>query len=310
MVAFTTLAAATVLAMAADAHISGWHPSMFGFDYPNQSNYPYKTAGPAPNYNNNRPVTPIRLSAKPSENFWVSNGLRDYPPAPGQFLDLPTGGATRFEVSCNRAYTSFRHPGMTNPLPPYACTDEYPLHTVNWFNKQPDISKLGGAALAIAYTSDAKNVKGSDFTVVSVQYRAVWERVITFNIPSGMPECPPEGCLCTWNWLHTALNTRNPPAPAGQPQGEGYGFEIFNTLFRCKVSGGVNNNNKVGAGQNPVECSKDSSQCVKGPKKPIITWMASGNTVNMNNDERYGYPVYNKGYGFANGAQQDAVVPK
>ncbi|GMK56416.1 hypothetical protein CspeluHIS016_0302560 [Cutaneotrichosporon spelunceum] len=310
MVAFTALAAATILAIAADAHVSPWHPSMFGFDYPNQSNYPYKTPGPSPNYNNNRPVTPIRLEAHKGEDFWLGNGLRDYPPAPGQFLELKAGGNTFLEVSCNRAWTSYRHPGLTERLPWHACTEEYPLHTVNWFNKEPDNSKLGGVALAIAYTSDEKNVKSSDFTVVSVQYRAVWERVVTFPMPSGMPECPPEGCLCTWNWMHTALNTRNPPPPPGKPDGEGYGFEIFNNLMRCKVVGATNNNNKVGAGQNPVECSKDSSKCVKGPKKPIITWMTSGNTVNMDNNVNYGWPVYNRGYGFSNGAQQEAIVPK
>lgn len=310
MVAFTTLAAVAALAFAADAHVSPWHPSMFGFDFPNQSAYPNTNGGAAPQYNNNRPVTPIRLSMNKGQDFWISNGLRDYPPAPGQFLDIRSGGGTHIEVSCNRGYTSYRHPASQGDLPKYACTQPYSMHTVNWFDQEPDASKLGGTAIAIAYKSDAKTVTGDDFTVISVNYRSVWERDATYQFPAGMPECPPEGCLCTWNWLHTAGNTRNPPAPAGQAQGEGYGFEIFNNLFRCKVSNAINNNNKVGAGQNPVDCSKDRSKCVTGPKKPIIAWQANGNTVNFNNAQDYGFPTYNMRFGFANGAQNDAIVPK
>lgn len=309
MVAFTTLAAAAVLAIAADAHVSPWHPSLFGFDFPNQSQYPYKNGGTAA-YGNNRPVTPVRLSMNKGEDFWLSNGLRDYPPAPGQFFEVKSGGSTTVELSCNRGYTSYRHPGSTGALPKYACTQPYSMHTVNWFDKDPDISKLGGSAIAIAYKSDPKTVKSSDFTVVSVNYRSAWERVAYYAFPAGMPECPPEGCLCTWNWLHTSNNLRNPPAPAGEAQSEGYGFEIFNNLLRCKVTGSINNSKKVGAGQNPVDCSKDSSKCVKGPKKPIITWMANGNTVNFNNDMSYGFPTYNQRFGFSDGAQNDAIVPK
>lgn len=310
MVAFTALAAAAILAIGTEAHVSIWHPAMFGFDYPNQSAYPYNNGGAAPSWNNNRPVTPIRLSDAQREETWIGNGLRDYPPAPGQFVDLPSGSNARLDLACNRALSKYRDPRITKPLPKYACDTPYPLHTVNWFDTNPDLSKLGGTALAITYKSDPRSLRGSDFTVISVQYRSVWERDTLYPIPSGMPECPPEGCLCTWNWLHTANNKRNPPAPGSDPQGEGYGFEFYNNLFRCKVSRNINNNNKVAPGVPPVECSKDRSKCVTGAKQPIYIWAASGNNVNPTNQLNYGFPTYSMNYGFPNGPQNSAVVPK
>lgn len=75
-------------------------------------------------------------------------------------------------------------------------------------------SNFGGTALAIAYTSDEKALKPSNMTVISVNATSPWTRLVTYRIPEGLPPCPEDGCLVTWNWIHLALN------------GEGYGPEI------------------------------------------------------------------------------------
>jgi hypothetical protein len=77
-----------------------------------------------------------------------------------------------------------------------------------------DYSKFGGTALAIAYTSDVASLQPNDMTVISVNEFSVWERVISYDIPAGLPPCPPGGCLCTWNWIHQSSAQ------------EGYGNEI------------------------------------------------------------------------------------
>lgn len=91
------------------------------------------------------------------------------------------------------------------------------LHVVNnLFNstKAANTTWFGGTALAIAYTSDWKNVKPSDMTVISVNTVSPWFRNTDYAIPAGLPACPAGGCLCTWNWIHRANN------------GEGYPYEI------------------------------------------------------------------------------------
>jgi hypothetical protein len=97
------------------------------------------------------------------------------------------------------------------------------LHTMNRYGSPTDSKWFGGTALAIAYTSDVGALQPNDMTVISVNYDSVWTRQISYSIPAGLPPCPPGGCLCTWNWIHTAGN------------GEGYPYEIVSL---CLVARG------------------------------------------------------------------------
>jgi hypothetical protein len=85
---------------------------------------------------------------------------------------------------------------------------------MNTYGQPADNKWFGGTALAISYTSDIANLKPNDMTVISVNYNSVWEREIYYDIPAGMPPCPPGGCLCSWNWFHQGGH------------GEGYPFEM------------------------------------------------------------------------------------
>lgn len=91
----------------------------------------------------------------------------------------------------------------------------------------PNTTWFGGTAIAIAYTSDINAVKPSDMTVISVNYTSPWKRLTEYQIPAGLPACPDDGCLCTWNWIHRGGN------------GEGYPWEMVSgeilSQYYCAV---------------------------------------------------------------------------
>jgi hypothetical protein len=83
------------------------------------------------------------------------------------------------------------------------------------------------SALSIAYESDVTKLRPNSFTVISVNYASVWKRETDYQIPAELPACPPGGCHCSWNWIHTSMNTN------AQGRGEGYGSEMVRLLLLC-----------------------------------------------------------------------------
>lgn len=55
-------------------------------------------------------------------------------------------------------------------------------------------------------------------TIISVNYTSPWYRLTDYAIPADLPECPDDGCICTWNWVHLAGH------------GEGDGEEIVSLI--------------------------------------------------------------------------------
>jgi hypothetical protein len=88
---------------------------MFGFNYPGQA------TDEVQNYNSNDMVIPLRGEQNLTTEQWFAHGVKDYPPAAGEFMDLPAGGSIVLELGCNRALTSYRDPRVTKELPYYAC---------------------------------------------------------------------------------------------------------------------------------------------------------------------------------------------
>ena len=104
---------------------------------------------------------------------------------------------------------------------------EGPLHTANRFNKPLNVSALGGTAIGIAYTSDVHSLGPNDMTIISVNYSSPWKRETEYKIPKGMPPCPEDGCICSWNWMHRV----------GSNGGEGYPWEIVSRPARVGICG-------------------------------------------------------------------------
>jgi uncharacterized protein YbdZ (MbtH family) len=148
---------------------------------------------------------------------------------------------------------------------------------------------FGGTALAIAYTSDINSLQPNDLTVISVNQASPWFRQTGYDIPAGLPPCPPGGCICSWNWIHQSAH------------GEGYGAEIYNLLYRCTVTGNTDSSKTVQKGVVPRDCTGKPGSCVKGPKTPMYLYQASGNNL----PSLAVPPNYNDNWGFANGAQND-----
>ncbi|KAL1408514.1 hypothetical protein Q8F55_005326 [Vanrija albida] len=280
-----TTAAATsllLLATAANAHLTMWHPALFGYNYPNQS------TDAVQNRNQNAPVAPLRARENMNLTAWFWR-FADYPPAPGEFLHLPSEGEVVGEISCNRAFTSGGVPDA--PRSPFACREEGPLHTANRFNKPPDAKYFGGTALSIAYESDVRKVRPEDFTIISVNATSPWANRTTYALPR-LPECPKGGCLVGWHWIHQKTN------------GEGYGDEMYFTMYRAVVDR-PGKKAKVGKGAVPKYCP--GGGCVAGPKQPMFLFMKEGNNMDYKVVAAKENPTYARDYGFKDGAQKDAI---
>ncbi|KAL7423042.1 hypothetical protein Q5752_002341 [Cryptotrichosporon argae] len=287
------LAFLVALAAPAAAHIALFNNALFGLNWPNAG-----TTSLDQNWNNNAIVSPLRGNDNLTTAQWFAHGAKNMTPVAGEYMWLPSGGKYVGELSCNRGYTSYRRPDVTGALMYYACTDTNPLHNANKFGQPLNVSLFGGTALAIAYTSDVNALKPSDMTVISINYTSPWQRETIYQIPAGLPACPANGCLCTWNWIHQ------------QNHKEGYGQEIYNTLYRCKVNGTTNNSNKVGPPKPANYCANNKANCTTGPKQPMYVWQVDGNNMvgRMGPDYPTVNPTYNLRFGWADGAQSDAIV--
>ena len=150
----------------------------------------------------------------------LQHGHKDYPPNPGDFLELPAGGKINAEISCDKGATSWypssegyvhicrkcwlcrlirvsSHSGDVGFGSDFACPGAQPsaIHATG-------IDDVKGCALAIAYQSDVNALKPDDFTIFSVNHTCVWYLNTEFEVPK-LPACPEEGCHCAWFWIHS-----------------------------------------------------------------------------------------------------------
>lgn len=116
--------------------------------------------------------------------------------------------------------------------------------------------------MAITYKSNEFDVQPEDFAIFSTNRNCVWTRFTDFQVPAAMPACPPEGCICSWFWIH---------APdSGSEQN-------YMTPFRCKVTG-AKSTAPVAKAQLPRRCGADvpngrmqadTKNCTVGAKQPF-----------------------------------------
>ncbi|KAI6101950.1 hypothetical protein F5141DRAFT_1136681 [Pisolithus sp. B1] len=262
----------------ADAHMAVWHPAMYCFN---------GTTPGQVNYNTDDATLPLYMLSQSDYWFHGINKCNDFPPADGEFLELPAGASFTVEIADNRGVTSF-HPdsySITNlggaPLSSSGCIAEPNFHTQNQ-------SMAAGSAFAISYTSNLSEVMLDNLVVFSVRYNTPWLRVITYDVPAAMPSCPADGCICAI------------PNGCGQPN-------IYMEGFKCKVTNATSTA-PVGTPKPPVWCEEDQSQCVQGPKQIMIWNQAEGNNIEVSGNDLSGdpkSPAYNSKCGFQDGAQDD-----
>ncbi|KAH6909257.1 hypothetical protein BKA70DRAFT_230509 [Coprinopsis sp. MPI-PUGE-AT-0042] len=272
----------STLLMSVAAHSAFFHPSMWGFDV-RQEDFPY----------DNRPVSPLRDFT--FQQWWFHNHL-SHPPKEGVFFDLPAGKPATAELGCTRGATSFFEGSEggdvrdgNNPCPGSP--------TIQFHAK--DQEDAAGCGLAITYKSDVNDVRPEDFTIFSVNQTCVWTRFTDFHVPSRMPPCPPEGCICAFFWV---------------PSGNAGRLENYMNGFRCKVSGGeANSAVKIAESKPARRCGGNDPKiserklpslgnCTYGAKTPFYWLQAERNNM----FEADGMPPqYNDLYGFSDGAQDD-----
>lgn len=89
---------------------------------------------------------------------------------------------------------------MTGTPQKYPSTDKHRLVGSYHAGNPVKDSELLGCGLAIAYKSNAKDVKPEDFTIFSVNTKCVKTLKTNFDIPAKMPACSGGKCICAWFW--------------------------------------------------------------------------------------------------------------
>lgn len=239
-----------------------WHPSMYGWS---SSGY--------------EQVTP--LANKPYDQWWFHGYANN---RPSEVLPVHAGQDLKVEIACSKSYTSWGNSKQGND----ACPGDAGAYHAGgstgsasaWGGNSEE--NLTGCAFAIAYKSDAKDVKMEDFIVMSVQENCVRWRDTTFSIPANLPNCPNGECTCAWFW-----------------QGKNSAAEMYMNGFRCQVVGGANTTPPA-----PKEPRRGST--ISGPTQPMY-WANSPSNIGYNPtyDNR---PTYNSKFGWQNGAQTSAFA--
>ncbi|KIY51548.1 hypothetical protein FISHEDRAFT_64229 [Fistulina hepatica ATCC 64428] len=303
------LVAFLTFALAAHAHIAAWNKGMYCLN---------GTVVGVDNSNNNAPVSPLYNLTFNEWWFHHDNLCDEFPPAEGDFLELPAGGSFTVELAPNRAYTSLSYDGekigifgnganklVSSDYGDDGCITNPNLHTQNE-------SMAAGTAFAISYNSNISEVTPETLVVFSVLYNSPWRRIATYDVPA-LPACPEGGCICAWGWVPNGCGEAN----------------MYMEGFRCNVTGNVGIA-AVATAQPPVYCQDDastlltslnssvtgntsiaSSGCVEGAKQMIYWNQLDGNNVNVTGDDDQGFPRfpgYNAKLGWEDGCVPDVDV--
>ncbi|KAK7035987.1 hypothetical protein R3P38DRAFT_2910054 [Favolaschia claudopus] len=279
------LVVASLSAAVAHAHLAAWHKGMYGLN---------GVTG-AIDYNSDDVVHPLYQLKKKDWWFHGYNNVPNFPPAAGNFLELPAGKSFSVEIASNRGETSLSFSGKYSSEWPDG--QEYPedyhvetcitspnMHTQNQ-------TRAAGTAFAIAYTSDINKVTPENLAVFTVRYHTPWKRLTSYDVPADMPACPEGGCICAWGWV---------PNGCGQAN-------MYHLPYRCKVTGATSTK-AVGTAKPPVWCENNANGCTNGPKQMIYWNQLEGNNIKVDGYDAAGdfkSPAYNSKCGFPDGAQND-----
>ncbi|KAJ8469013.1 hypothetical protein ONZ45_g17037 [Pleurotus djamor] len=235
------------------------------------------------NQNSNAAVQPLFQLRRDDWWFHHVNNCDQFPPAPGDFLELPAGGQFTVEHAVNQAATTLSFDGRfagewTNgqempslsrlPDGNLPCIGEPNIHTQNE-------SMAAGTAFAISYESDITRVTPENLVVFTVAYHTPWRRIANYSVPSAMPACPEEGCICAWGWV---------PNGCGEPN-------MYMLPYRCRVTNVSPSGSSVrlASGQPAVWCEDDPSRCTRGAKQMIFWNQAEGNNIEVSGADLSGF---------------------
>ncbi|KAJ7290046.1 hypothetical protein C8J57DRAFT_336214 [Mycena rebaudengoi] len=276
------------LSNASWAHFAAWHKGMYCLN------------GTTPGYDDsdtNAAVQPLFQHTKEEWWFHHVNDCDEFPPAEGDFLELPANGEFTVELAVNRAFTTLSYGGIKigvfgdgqnyeNGLGGTDCITELNIHTQNE-------SMAAGTAFAISYQSDISAVTPENLVVFTTLYHTPWKRLATYSVPN-LPACPAGACTCAWGWVANGC---------GEPN-------IYMQGFKCKVVGRTGDA-ALAPAQPPVWCEDAPADCVRGARQMIFWNQLEGNNIEVDGFDAAGSPktpTYNEKLGFSNGAQPDIFL--
>ncbi|PFH53538.1 hypothetical protein AMATHDRAFT_137173 [Amanita thiersii Skay4041] len=268
---------------AVHGHLAAWHKGMYCLNGVDSAKIDLNTASP---------VTP--LYQLPFNDWWFHhiNNCDNFPPAEGDFLELPAGGQFTVEIASNRAKTTLSYNGrdatdwpdggkypddLNNP----GCIITPNIHTQNQ-------SMAAGTAFGISYHSDIRQVTPENLAVFTVRYHTPWKRVTTYDVPAALPACPPGGCICAWAWVPNGCGESN----------------MYFQAFKCNVTG-ASSTAAVAPPQPAIWCEDDRSKCVKGSKQMLFWNQKERNNIYVKGLDLSGSaksPGYNYKCGFSDGS--------
>ncbi|BGP41486.1 hypothetical protein JCM10449v2_005473 [Rhodotorula kratochvilovae] len=195
------------------------------------------------------------------------------------------------EITCHKDFTSYGDKTTASGSPYECCPNSPgPYHSHDEANNL-DESQLGGCALGIADVTDPSDssIDGDNQIVIfSVQAKCAWTRETTWSIPSNLPACSGEYCICSWHWI----------ARQDLPNS-------YMTGFLCKIDGATATARWNGP-QNAVWCAKDPSKCVTGARRPMYAYNNPNNVPEWDStNPNAKRPGYNSDWGWKDGAQDD-----
>lgn len=264
------------------AHMAAWHRGMYCLN------------GTTPGVDNENASEAVRpVYQLPKSEWWMHHNEKcdEFPPAPGDFIELPAGGSCTVEIAGNRGQTSLSYGGkyIANDLADDYSESPNCITSPNYHTQNK--TTAAGTVFAISYQSDIKQVTAENLVVFTVKYHTPWNRLTSYNVPAALPACPDDGCHCVWGWV---------PNHCGQPN-------MYMHPYKCKVIGATSSA-PLAPAQPPVWCEDDITKCVNGAKQMVFWNQADGNNVITEGYQRDGdekSPGYNMKIGFLDGAQND-----
>ncbi|KAJ7352486.1 hypothetical protein DFH08DRAFT_1078162 [Mycena albidolilacea] len=287
---FITLYFTSLIFPFACAHVAAWHKGM------------YCRNGTTPGFddqNTNTIANPLFNLKRDDWWFHAVDHCDEFPPADGDFLELPANGDFTVELAVNRAFTTLSYDGVntgvfldgqnyTDGLGGVDCISALNIHTQNQ-------SMAAGSAFAISYQSELSAVTPENLVVFTTLYHTPWERLATYAVPN-LPACPPGGCICAWGWV---------PNGCGEPN-------IYMQGFRCNVTGQPGET-ALAPAVPPTWCEDSPADCTTGARQMIYWNQAEGNNIDVEGNDSRGFPkspAYNSVLGFEEGAQHDIFLTK
>ncbi|KAF7330347.1 hypothetical protein MVEN_02473000 [Mycena venus] len=289
------------------AHVAAWHKGMYCLN------------GTTPGFddqNTNSIANPLFNLKK--EDWWFHgiDHCDQFPPADGDFLELPANGEFTVELAVNRAFTTLSYDG---------------INTGMFYSFWIDIESISlqESSLTARTTPMASEVWTASALLISIRRTSQWrlDPLSQYHIRHATTFCRKR--ISLFSQLFTThpgnvlppmrCQTFPPVLPAAASAlGAGSPMAAANLTytckarlgFRCQVTGEPGKT-ALASAVPPTWCEDSPADCTTGARQMIYWNQAEGNNIDVSGNDSRGFPkspAYNSVLGFDEGAQHDIFV--